>query len=212
MPIKTPEPPPEAVEAVRTTLERRSEGRGGITEMARPTRRRRREPATAIAAPHQVFNVGLIELADGLDLLTAAKPTGWRFLVEDQAEPIGTAEVHERTLKDAPLRDPLGTTTAQLTTGPLGQALADAIHAAESLPEVQELSFELRLLRAPALYLMSVWLHGSRDLFVPLAPAPAPLEANRSYGSPDFAAKLQLMAREALIAQQSAERPDELGG
>ena len=52
---------------------------------------------------------------------------------------------------------------------------ATAIAAAQALPQVGLGSFELRLLRIPALYVMALWLHTPAaigELLLPLAPTP----------------------------------------
>jgi hypothetical protein len=102
---------------------------------------------------------------------------------------------------------------AQLTEGAFVRATAEALRAAEERPEVRETTFELCLLRAPALYLVTLWLHAADrdDLFVPLHPAPAPLEAGRPYREEEFAEIAARLADEALDRERAADRPDELG-
>jgi hypothetical protein len=130
---------------------------------------------------------------------------GWRFLVEEGREPVAAAEVQDRTSAAVP---------AQLTEGPFVRSTAESLRAAESLEPVRETDFELRLLRVPAVNLVALWLHtaGRDDLFVPLEPAPRPFEAGRSYPEPEFAELAAGLARETLVLQEEAERPEELGG
>jgi hypothetical protein len=60
----------------------------------------------------------------------------------------------------------------------------------------------LRLLNVPAVYLMSVWLQPSGGgqegdaVFVPIAPAPTGLEANRVYEQSDFLDALRSIAQQ----------------
>jgi len=151
-----------------------------------------------------VFTVGLDALAGEASLADKASPTGWRFLVEEAAEPVAAAEVHDATGAAVP---------AQITEGQFVRSTADGLRAAEALPAVEESAFELRLLRVPALNLVALWLHAadSDDLFVPLEPAPAPFEAHRSYPEPEFAEVAAELASSSLERHRTAERPDELG-
>lgn len=94
------------------------------------------------------------------------------------------------------------------------RSTAAALRAAETLGPVQEGTFELRLLRVPALYLVALWRHASAgdDLFMPLDPAPAPFEARRAYTDSDFAKLTAGLARDAIETQRASERPAELAG
>ena len=76
---------------------------------------------------------------------------------------MAAAEVQDQT--------PAGV-AAELTKGPFVSSTAESLRTAEALEPVQDADFELRLLRAPALNLLALWLHtsGSDDLFVPLDP------------------------------------------
>jgi hypothetical protein len=194
MPIETPEPPEEAVEAVRASIARR----------ARPRGLRARAPAASVTAPQRVFTVGLDALAGEASVEDSARPTGWRFLVEEAREPVAAAEVHDETGATVP---------AQVTEGQFVRSTAEGLRAAEAHPSVAAAAFELRLLRAPALNLVALWLHtaGREDLFVPLEPAPAPFEAGRAYPAGEFAELSSALATESLEHQRAAERPDELG-
>jgi hypothetical protein len=198
MPIETPQPPDDALEAVRASVARRS------------TRRRLRGrfgaagPAASVSAPQRVFTVGLDALAGHSGVEDMARPTGWRFLVEEAKEPVAAAEVHDETGATVP---------AQLTEGQFVRSTADGLRAAEAHPSVEEAAFELRLLRVPALNLVALWLHAadSEDLFVPLEPAPAPFEARRPYPEREFAELSADLANRSLAQQRAAERPEELG-
>jgi hypothetical protein len=202
MPIEVPQPPDDVVEAVRLTVGRRS----------RPRARRLRRalgaaPAPAsVSTPQRVYAVGLEALAGPPGTIEdAARPTGWRFLVERPQAPIAAAEVHDATRATVP---------AQLTEGAHVRSTAAGLRAAEGLAPVQDAEFELRLLRVPALHLLAHWLHATDrdDLFVPIAPAPRPFDAARAYPEREFAEAAAALARRSLDARAAAERPDELGG
>jgi hypothetical protein len=200
MPINAPQPPSDAVEAVRRSMARPRPGESppgpGLEAPAAPT---------SVSAPQRVFTAGLEALSGLGAIYEIAEATGWRFLVEEGREPVAAAEVQDETRAAVP---------AQLTKGPFVRSTAEGLRAAEALEPVQEADFELRLLRVPALNLLALWLYssGSDDLFVPLEPAPRPFEAGRSYPEPEFGDLVAGLARQTLDAQRDAERPDELGG
>jgi len=199
MPIETPDPPDDVLEAVRQSMARRA---------PRPGRLRRAPdaaaPAATVSAPQRIFTVDLDTLAHAERVEDTARATGWRFLVEEATEPVATAEVQDTTGAALP---------AQLTEGQFVRSTAEGLRAAETLAPVEEVAFELRLVRVPALYLVALWLHATEreDLFLPLEPAPAPFEPGRAYAEPEFAELAAGLARQALEAQRAAERPDELG-
>ena len=142
--------------------------------------------------PHPVYIGTLDDLAAG-KLLTAAKQTGWRYLLAHGDEVVAEAELTEerraakgkkgakstKTAKGAKRED---LAFASLTHGPFTGATVDGLHAAERLPQVEKADYELRLLKVPAVYLVALWLHGANeDLLVPLGEPPAGLKRNKAY-------------------------------
>jgi hypothetical protein len=144
----------------------------------------------ALAAPHDVYFLGLDQLVEGVDL-EAAKPIGRRFLVMAGDEAISSAEIA------AP--DGSG---FQANEGPYVAASAAAITQAEADPDLSTRDYELRLLRIPALYFVALWLKDDRDrdydVLIPLDPVPAPFVAGRKYRPDEVLAQLAPMARERL--------------
>jgi hypothetical protein len=197
MPIETPQPPEDALEAVRASMARRAPRRPRL-------RGGPRGPAASVSAPQRVFTVGLDSLAGESRIEDSARATGWRFLVEEGREPVAAAEVHDETGASVP---------AQVTEGQFVKSTAEGLRAAEAHPSVEKATFELRTLRAPALGLVALWLHSpdADDLFVPLEPAPAPFEAGHPYGESEFTRLSAALAAESLERNRAAERPDELG-
>jgi hypothetical protein len=134
--------------------------RAGVARLAaRPEYRDRglgRAEGLDVAAPHDVYTVGLDALAAGGGL-EAAEPVGRRVLLMRGADSVATAE----------LDDPEGAGGLSANEGPFAEATARAISRVESWPEVADGDYELRVLRLPALYLMALWLKdesGDRDL------------------------------------------------
>lgn len=197
MPIEAPQPPEDAIEAVRASIARRAPRGRGLRGL-------RRGPAASVSAPQRVFTLGLDALAGGSRIEDAARPTGWRFLVEEAREPVAAAEVHDETGAAVP---------AQVTEGQFVKSTAEGVRAAEAHPAVGEATFELRTLRAPALGLVALWLHSPEadDFFVPLEPAPAPFEAGHTYPEGEFARLSAALAAESLERHRAHEHPDELG-
>ena len=142
------------------------------------------------AAPHPVYTAGLDDLAAGR-LLETARHDGWRYLLLRGEDAVASATVG--TLDG---NGPPG--FSHVTQGPFVEATLEALRRAEALDEVRGGDFELRLLDVPALYLRALWLHGPRDLLLPLPPAPEPLEAYRPYGEDEVVAALRERAAERL--------------
>ncbi|MEU4780409.1 hypothetical protein [Micromonospora sp. NPDC023633] len=159
MPVHMPDPQgvPDKVRAKLNAFA--DSGRFSTTAL-----RQARKENLDLNTPHQVFTLGLdvVTAGGGLD---QAQPVGWRFLVVDGGQLIASAETAEK---------PDGThEVAQFTEGPFVAATDKALKIAHRLPQVAAASFELRLLRVPALYVMALWLHSPLvDLLVPLAPSP----------------------------------------
>jgi hypothetical protein len=147
-------------------------------------------PDLSLTLPHPVYVLGLDDIG-GNRSLTGLKPIGWRFLVAEADRTIAGIEV-DVTPGTNELR------FGRIVQGPFESATETAIRAAESSPLVRDASFEVHLLRVPALSLESVWLHArdtARDTFVPLAPAPKRFEALRLYPIRTFLALLRAEAQ-----------------
>jgi hypothetical protein len=188
MTLRVAEPSPDTIEAVRSQLSElagRADFRARRLARANPT-------AIGLAAPHDVYTLGLDEIAAGAPL-DAARVVGRRFLVMDGDDAVASAEVAE-----------VDGSGFQSNEGPFVAATAAAIAHAESDRELADGSFELRVLRIPALYLMALWLKdddGGSDVVIPIAPAPAPLEPLRSYPPEKLMSELAGQARARLEAQ-----------
>jgi hypothetical protein len=195
MTLRVPEPTEESVEAVTAHL----------SELAARTNFRHRalnraNPASlALAAPHDVYSLGLTDLTEGASL-DAATVTGRRFLVMDGQTPIASAELADQDKGAA----------FQANEGPYVEATAVAIARAEADPELANHDYEVRVLRIPALYFMGLWLkneQGEADVLIPLDPAPAPLEAGRKYTPTEALSALAEPARERLEVDDVGDTP-----
>ena len=96
---------------------------------------------------------------------------------------------------------PAGLSFAGFATGPLHRGLAAAI--AEAAKTAGQSKVEVSVVRAPALYLLALWLHDETgDRLVPIAPSPPPLRAGEAYPA-DRA--LAMLAEAAKVVQEGDE-------
>jgi hypothetical protein len=193
VPIETSPLPPEAVDAIRRA----------VSATGRFPRRPRGE--LSLTSPHRIFTVALEALAGDDRLVDAAEFVGWRALLEEDGRVVAAVEVPTAHR---------GAAGALVNRGPFAPSTVAALTTAERHELVASDRVELRLLRVNALYVVALWLHAAEtaaDVFVPLAPAPAPLRAETAYESASFEKELSEMARPLLSAYQAADRPDELG-
>jgi hypothetical protein len=193
VPIVTSELPPGALDAVSRAL------------AATQRFPRRRGGALSLSSPHPIFTIPLDRLAASDRPFDTAELVGWRALLEEDKRVVAAVELPEAEA---------GKAGALINRGPFVQATVSALSTAERHERVASERLELRLLRVNALYLLALWLHAAEDaadLFIPLAPAPAPLQADIAYESTGFEAEISDMARSLASVYEAAERPDELG-
>ena len=192
MTLRVPEPTEESVEAVRSHLSELA-GRRAFPDRALS---RANPMELALAAPHDVYFLGLRDLAEGASL-DAATVVGRRFIVMDGDEPIASAELSGQD-KGAGF---------QASEGRYVASTAAAIEDAENDPDLAD-DYEVRVLRIPALYLMALWLkneQGGADVLIPLEPTPAPLEAGRKYAPLEISSPLAEAARARLAFDDKDE-------
>jgi hypothetical protein len=192
MTLRVVQPTPESIEVVRSQLSQlagRAEFRGRALGRASPLN-------LALTAPHDVYVLGLDQLAEGA-ALDAARVVARRFLVVDGDRAVASAEL---TGPDE--------SGFQANEGPYVEATAAAIARAERDPALADGDYQVRVLRIPALYFMALWLkdqRGDGDLVFPLAPAPPPFEAGRGYRPDEVLSQLAPSARQRL-------QVDDIGG
>lgn len=160
MPLHLPNPPSDVPDKVKGKLQAFADEAKFSTKALRGARKDQLDLST----PHQIFTMGLDDIAAGAGL-DAAQPVGWRYLVVEGTQTIASAET---TLA------PDGTQEmSQFTEGPFVLSTDKTVKAVRKLPQLEAAGFELRLLRIPALYVMALWLHSpAADLLVPLEPSP----------------------------------------
>ncbi len=182
MTLRVAEPTQESLDAVVAALSELA----GRVEFRRRALARANPLDVTLAAPHDVYALGLDQVADGARI-EQARQIGRRFLVMAGDRAISSAEIAE---EDG--------TGFQANEGPYVAATADAIARAEDDPDLAAGDYEVRLLRIPALYFVALWLKddkGRDDVLIPLDPAPAPFEPGRSYRPDEVLAELAASAR-----------------
>ncbi len=195
MTLLTPAPPNQAAAAVQSTFTTLNE-RSGFRS---PAMRNAVGPLQ-LHEPHQVFTLGLVDLLANRGL-TAAKPTGWRYLVHESGKPVAAAESVVGADGDTHF-------FSAFNEGRFVASTASAIATARALPTVQKSDFELRLLHVPALYVMAIWLHepqGVGDLLIPLAPSPVAAPTGQAIPAAQLLQELSVKAR-------AAASPDDTSG
>ena len=133
----------------------------------------------AASAPIRVHHLGADAVAAGKGL-AAAQPTGWLVTLTADGEVLGTIELIPHRPPRKGVTPPAGVRFGGFTTGALQRGLAAAIERAAKAAGRSKV--EVSVLRAPALYLLALWLQGEKgDQLVPIAPCPPPLKAGEAY-------------------------------
>lgn len=201
MALHAPEPAGGESDVVREAVYTFAQNRQFRTEGLRTAR----PDALTVTDPHQVFNLRLDDLRSGAGL-SAANPTGWRYLVRDGDRVVAAAESLAAPTGDQPV-------FSHFNEGPFVPATAAALAVAGSDRRVADRRLVPRLLHIPALHAVALWLHpeeaaadASRDgadLLVPLAPFPLPVQT----GVPTPATPLLRQ-----LAELAATIPDDPSG
>ncbi|MEP6879208.1 MAG: hypothetical protein ABI865_10195 [Nitrosospira sp.] len=187
-----PKPPQQALDAVHSTFLDLSRNRAFRT----PALRNATGPLQ-LTEPHQVFTLGLSDLAAGKGL-DAAKPTGWRYLVQEGDNVLASAET---------VVGPRGEQVfSAFNEGRFVDSSAKAMRAVGESPEVAQGGFELRLLNVPGLYVQALWFHepqGRGDLLQPLSPSPVETPGDKPAPA---AVLLKELAAKARLPMEAADR------
>ena len=151
-----------------------------------------------VATPHSVYDLRADEIANGGGLETA-HAAGTRYLVTANGGPLAAAEV-QTDASGQPL-------LANLNYGPYVAATANAFASLNASASVGEGSYEARLLRFSAIYLVAIWLKAQgkgNDLIYAVAPVPSGLQAEKPYSVEDFLAAIRPLAEKRASNKQSS--------
>jgi len=189
MAIKFPEPPKASVAALNRTLR--------ILALA-PEAARVMPEKFGIAfeggappsLPHQVYSLGLTDLLEGGGLKDA-QLVSWRYFVPSSSPDVASAEVNVDASG--------GHSFAQLNTGPFNESTLTAIASLTSDSRVAAKTYDMCLLRIPALYVTAIWLKSGQpkeDILVPVAPVIPGLVAGELYQAAEFEDRVRGAARD----------------
>lgn len=151
-----------------------------------------------VVTPHSIYDLRADEIANGGGLETA-HASGTRYLVTAGGGPLAAAEVQADT-SGQPL-------LTNLNYGPYVAATASAFASLNALAAVGQASYEARLLRFSAIYLVAIWLKAQgkgNDLIYVVAPAPSALQAEKPYSVEDFLAAIRPLAKKRASNKQSS--------
>lgn len=205
MPLQLPAAPPNAYALVTAAISRLSFSGGAaanlVTRVADPSR-------LSAAVQHQVYLLSAADIAAGRNL-DKARLVAWRFLIQYGSKIIGAVEL---------ACDAQGSNLkfANLDAGPFAQGTYNVVARAEGLDAVIHGAYELRLLKAPSVYTVAVWLKnlkGGSDIVLPVPDSPAAAaKAAMLGGAPaldagNFVGSLKAPALQALRFD-SRPRPD----
>jgi hypothetical protein len=146
-----------------------------------------RVPTLQIALPHPLYTAKIGDL-DG-KFLASARRTAWQYVVVEGESPHSVAETRWRASTGSLVY------AARYSRG-YAEEMVRTIGTAEALPEVAAADYELRILRAPSLSLLAVWLHGPKDLILLIRRAPATLKDNVLITESELTAALRPLAEQ----------------
>jgi len=187
------EKPPKGFEKVLDASVAELVGHGAV---AMGTRAR-----PAVSTPIRIHHLGADSVASGKGL-AAAQPTGWLATLTTDGEVRGTIELIPLKPPRKGAEPPAGVRFGGFTTGPLQRGLAAAMEKAAKT--VGRSKVEVSVLRAPALYLLALWLRDEKgDRLVPIAPCPPPLKAGETYPAERALAMLAGAAKAVLEGDET---------
>jgi hypothetical protein len=152
--------------------------------------------------PLPVFVLPLNDLAAG-NTPNGGSPVAWEYLLVAGGQAVRTAEVHPD------VADPQNIFTFAAISAGAAAGIAQAIEVAEADPKIAAGRYEMRLVRAVALYVTALWLKDltdATDWYVVIPPAPEGLRVHIIISAPDFFKLLQTMAAEKVRIRP--ERPE----
>jgi hypothetical protein len=147
-------------------------------------------PTVTIKPSLAVYDLRADEVAAGRGL-DSAHETEYHYLLSAGGAAVAAAEVH---------RDQAGAAAAlvaNINYGPFVEATERALDSLSKRSDVQTGSYEARLLRFSAIYVMAIWLKadgGGTDLVYPLAHDV--LEAEKPYTAEDFLKAIVPLAKQ----------------
>lgn len=146
--------------------------------------------AADASLPHRVYQLGLDSLVQGKGLGDALL-VGWRYIVSKEASPVAIEVSYDPSAQSHQL--------SSIHQGPHVEETRARFDEAQRHPRVSAGSYELNLLRIPALRVVTLWLRSQSadtDLLIPLAPSHPVLQAGHAYTASEMVALLKQPAIE----------------
>ena len=118
-------------------------------------------------------------------LLSAAKPTTWRYLVMRGTNAVGTVELKADKKTGKALKVVAFHRSRNIE-------MLEALHVAEKLPQVKKGDYEFRYLNIFPIYFFAVWIHErSDDIIIPMPPGYGIWNAYQPYSEKEIIKILQ---------------------
>ena len=191
MSIKIPPPPKESMQVLISGLQKLPPAAvGGAAPM---TLEDARSPESNISFPHKVYNLGLRDIVFG-KAIDAAQLVSWRYLINEGTRGTAAAEVNYDEKKQS-------NQFAQLNYGAFASATLEEINKVVDNRQFQKGSYELRVLRVPALYVTALWLkdlQNNQDIVIPIPPTNTCLKPSEEYTPSKFIQLLHQPAQQKL--------------
>ena len=146
--------------------------------------------AADASLPHRVYQLALDSLIQGKGLGDAVL-VGWRYIVSKAASPVAIEVACDPSAQRHQF--------SSIHQGPHVEETRARFDEAQNHPHVSAGSYELNLLRIPALRVVALWLRsqsGDADLLIPLAPSHPALQAGHAYTASELVALLKQPAIE----------------
>jgi hypothetical protein len=150
-------------------------------------------PSSYPGTPLPLFVLQLQDIVSaGSKFMDKVIENGWRYVIVSDGQVKAVADV----------KGPQGGQPPQfsaLTHGELAERLAQASElAANNFADDPAGNFEARVLEIPALYIEALWLHGSRDIFIPFLEGAR--DRQQIQEDPSFLTRVSQMAQSTIQA------------
>ncbi|HET7544089.1 MAG TPA: hypothetical protein VFK05_29660 [Polyangiaceae bacterium] len=192
MPLRFQNPPDASFERLTEALGTAASGAVGM-KTARSSL-----PTVGLTRPHPVYALGLEQIVQGGDL-SHVKPVGWRYFIEGSDGKTVAAEVYLT-------HQPPGHRMGALNRGKSVEGTLDQLAKANNDARFSAATYDVQLLRVPALCLSFLWLkapedHG--DSFVAIEPTFSPFSAGEVCSVTELEQRLKPLAIERLKTDDS---------
>ena len=185
MSLRFVEEPESGTQHVRSGLNRLSSRRNQLSSVVEDF------SSLEVSRPHPVYDLRADAIARG-EGLESASLSGVRYLVGDGNRTLAAAEVSID-------EDGSATRLANINYGPYVQSTVQTLTEVAAHNAVASGSYEVRLLRFSAIYLVALWLKsdsGEADMIYPLAPAPPGFDTAQAYTTEGFVEIVRPLAQE----------------